>query len=135
MDLGFFVVFDSLGGYYAHSNLAFWLFVALVIGPLVGVCASWLRSRQPALQALAVAAPSSVLIGEGIFMLQRLPGVSTRYAVASVIVGFALFAILAIVRIRPMLWIAVSVAMCVAASAAFITIYGMLPLVLHKVVP
>lgn len=135
MDVGFYVVFDMLGGYYPHSYLAFWLFVGLVIGPLVGLCASWLRDPHPALRAIAIAAPTSVLIGEGVHMLVRLPGESTLYAVASIVVGVTLFVLLAGVELRKFGWMLLSAAMCAAASALFVEIYGLLPLVLHKTVP
>ena len=135
MDLSFFVVTDALGGYYPHVYLAFWLLVGVVVGPLVGLCASWLRSPRQALVAVASAAPTSVLIGEGIFMLYRLPGVSTLYAVASVGVGCALFLVLALSRLRRFGWVITSAVMCVAASVLFFAIYGLLPLVLHKTVP
>ncbi|HEX4442395.1 MAG TPA: DUF6518 family protein [Galbitalea sp.] len=135
MDLLFFVVFDARGGYYPHAYLAFWIVIALLIGPLVGVCASWLRAPRMWLRAVAIAAPSSVLIGEGIFMLVRLPGVSTVYALASVVVGLALFTMLAALLLRGARCLALSTVACVLASAAFLTVYGLLPLILHKVVP
>jgi hypothetical protein len=135
MDLLFFIVFDARGGYYLHSYLAFWLLVAVVVGPLIGVCASWLRAARMPLRALGIAAPSSVLIGEGVFMLVRLPGVSTVYALASVVVGLVLFAVLAALLVRGARYLALSIAACVLATAAFLTTYGLLPLILHKVVP
>ena len=135
MDLLFFVVFDARGGYYQHSYLAFWLLVAVLVGPLVGFCASWLHAPGMLLRAVGIAAPSSVLIGEGIFMLVRLPGVSTVYALASVAVGLALFAVLAALLLRGARYLAISVAACLLATAAFLAVYGLLPLILHKVVP
>jgi Family of unknown function (DUF6518) len=135
MDLFFFVAFELRVGHYLHSYLAFWLTIAILVGPLVGLCASWLRSRRMSLRAISIAAPSSVLVGEGIFMLVRLPGVSTVYAVASVVVGVLLFAILSALRLRGMRWIVMSAAMCGVAAVAFYAVYGLLPLVLDKVVP
>jgi hypothetical protein len=135
MDLFFFVAFELRVGHYPHFYLAFWLGIAIAIGPLVGLCASWLRSPRMSLRAISVAAPSSVLVGEGIFMLHRLPGVSTVYAVASVVVGVLLFVILSALRLRGAGWFAISLAMCGVATVAFYAVYGLLPLVLDKVVP
>ena len=135
MDACFFAAYDLRGGYYPHHYLAFWLGIAIVIGPLVGLCASWLRSPRAVLRAIAVAAPTSILVGEGAFMLARLPGLSTPYAISCVVVGVVLFAVLAGWRLRRAWPIVVSLAMCTAASAAFFAIYGLLPIVLHKVVP
>ncbi|MEJ1230089.1 MAG: DUF6518 family protein [Galbitalea sp.] len=135
MDAFFYVFFELLGGVYPHHNLAFWVGVALVIGPLVGLCAAWLRSRRSLLRVVAVAAPTAILIGEGVFMLVRLPGDSTLYAVASVVVGLVLFGILARLRLPTFALRALSLVTCAAGSVAFFAVYGLLPGILGKVVP
>ncbi len=135
MNLFFFVSFEHRVGHYLHSHIEFWIAIAILVGPLVGLCASWLRSGHPVLREVGVAAPASILIGEGIFMLERLPGVSTAYAVASVVVGAALFVLLAGLRLDRLRRVLVSLLICAAASVAFFEIYGLLPQVLHKVVP
>jgi hypothetical protein len=135
MDLTFFLFFDGLGGYYPHHYLAFWIAIAICVGPLLGLCASWLRSPNMYLRSLAVAAPSTVLIGEGVYMLEWLPGVSVVYSVASVVVGAALFVVLAGALLRRPARIALSFVLCAVGSFVFVEIYGLLPLVLNKVVP
>jgi hypothetical protein len=135
MDLTFFLFFDGLGGYYPHHYLAFWILIAVCVGPLLGLCASWLRSPNERLQELGVAAPSAVLIGEGIYMLKWLPGASVVYSIASLVVGAALLVVLAVAVLRRPGRIAVSYAVCAAGSFLFLEIYGLLPLVLNKVVP
>jgi hypothetical protein len=135
MDGCFYVVFDVLGGLYPHHYLTFWVIVAICVGPLVGLCASWLRSANPILRVVAVASPAAILVGEGIFMLTWLPGVSTVYSIASVVVGVALFAVLAVALLRRPHRVAMSFALAVVATAAFVGIYSLLPLVLDKVVP
>jgi hypothetical protein len=84
---------------------------------------------------VAVASPAAILVGEGIFMLTWLPGVSTVYSIASVVVGVALFAVLAVALLRRPHRVAISFALAVVATAAFVGIYSLLPLVLDKVVP
>jgi hypothetical protein len=135
MDGCFYAVFDLLGGYYPRHYLTFWVVVAVFIGPVVGLCASWLRSSRPRLQEVAVAAPSAILTGEGIFMLVRLPGVSVLYSVASVVAGVLLFVALAAMFLRRPARIATATGIGILASAVFLEIYGMLPLLLNKVVP
>jgi hypothetical protein len=135
MDLCFFVAFDLGGGYYPHHYLAFWLGIAILIGPLIGLCASWLRSPEPWLREIAVASPAAILVGEGIFMLVWLPGMSFAYSVASVAVGIVAFAVLAGVLLRRPRRIVVSLAVSVVATGAFVAIYSLLPFVLNKVVP
>jgi hypothetical protein len=135
MDVTFYFFFDALGGYYPHRYLAFWVFIALCVGPLVGLCASWIRSSNPRLQEIAVAAPCAVLIGEGVFMLARLPELSIIYPVLSLVVGATLLGALAVSQLKQPARIAISFAVCAAASVAFLEIYGLVPLVLDKVVP
>jgi hypothetical protein len=135
MDAAFYLVFDGIGGYYPHQYLVFWSVIAVLVGPIVGLSASWLRAPRGVLRALAVAAPSAVLVGEGVYMLVSIPGESTVYAVASVVVGVLLFAGLAAIRLRRLAAVWVSLAMAVGGGAAFFVIYGLTPLVLNKVVP
>jgi hypothetical protein len=131
----FYLVFDALGGFYPHYYVAFWSLIAVAVGPLVGLSASWIRSPSPSLVQVAVAAPSAVLVGEGIFMLVWLPGVSVVYSVASIAVGAAVFVGLAMVLLRRPTRVVATLMLTVLASAAFVAIYGLLPLVLDKVVP
>jgi hypothetical protein len=135
MDLTFFLFFDGLGGYYPHHYLAFWIAIASCVGPLLGLCASWLRSPNAYLRSIAVAAPSTVLIGEGAYMLELLPGVSVVYSVASVAVGVALFVVLAVALLRRPTRVILSFVLCALGSYVFFEVYGLLPLVLNKVVP
>jgi hypothetical protein len=135
MDAAFYIVFDGIGGYYPHHYLVFWSVIAILIGPIVGLSASWLRASRGVLQAIAVAAPSAVLVGEGVYMLVAIPGESTVYAVASIVVGTLLFVGLAAFRLRRRAAVLVSLTMSAGGGAAFFVIYGMTPLVLNKVVP
>jgi hypothetical protein len=136
MDAAFSVAFRwEFGYHYANHYLLFWTGIAVIVGPLVGLCASWLRAPQPILRAIGVAAPSSILIGEGVFMLVHLPGVSTLYSVACVLGGLLLFVIVAAAKLRRFSHFVVSLAICAAASVLFYSVYSLLPLILHKTVP
>src|SRR4051812_29252030 len=46
-----------------------WTIIAIVIGPIIGLAASWVQSKRPALVALGAAAPATVLVGEGVYGL------------------------------------------------------------------
>jgi hypothetical protein len=135
MDAAFYLIYDGLGGHYPHRYLAFWIFIAICVGPIIGLCASWLRSPRQGLREVAVAAPSAVLIGEGVFMLARLPGLSIIYPVLSLVAGATLLGGLAVGLLRHPGRIAISFGICAVGSIAFLEIYGLLPLVLDKVVP
>jgi hypothetical protein len=135
MDLSFYVVFELLGKFYPHHYLAFWMFIGVAIGPLIGICASWLRDKHPVRRALGVAAPASVLMGEGAYMLVRLPGESTVYAIASVAVGVLLLVGLVAWRLREARSASIGIALAIVGAVAFFFIYGLIPLLLHTVVP
>ncbi len=135
MDVAFWIVYEARIGHYPNHYLAFWVAVAVVVGPLVGLCASWLRSGAILVRALGVAAPSSILIGEGVYMLVRLPGSSTLYAVACVFAGLILCAVLGAIVLERMGIVVLSFVICTAASALFFAVYSLLPLVLDKTVP
>ena len=135
MDVAFWVVYEARIGHYPNHYLAFWVGIAVVVGPLVGLCASWLRSKAILVRALGVAAPSSILIGEGAYMLARLPGESTLYAVGCVFAGVILCAVLGAIVLERIEAMLLSFVICAAASALFFAVYSLLPLVLDKTVP
>ena len=127
-------MFIALGWFYHRHSIAFWIGIALVIGPLVGVCAAWLRSANLTQRAIGVAAPSSILMGEGVFMLVKLPGESTLYAVSSLVVGIGLFIALGAWLLKNERVIALTAALAVTGAFAFYAIYGLIPMVLNKTV-
>jgi len=135
MNAAFDVVFGRYGVEYPHRDLLFWCFIAVAVGPIVGLSAAWLRGGSPALRAVGAAAPSAVLIGEGVYMLVQLPGTSTLYAHASVSVGILLFLGISLFRLRRFSAVVLSAALCGLGATMFFAVYGMLPVVLHKIVP
>lgn len=135
MDVAFWVVYEARIGHYPNHYLAFWVGIAIVVGPLVGLCASWLRSKAILMRALGVAAPSSILIGEGAYMLARLPGESTLYAVGCVFAGVILCAVLGSIVLERIEAVLLAFVICASASAVFFAVYSLLPLVLDKTVP
>jgi hypothetical protein len=57
----------ALHGYPVSSSTAsFWVPVALLIGPLTGLAAGWVRSGAPLLAQIAAGGVPGVLLGEGI---------------------------------------------------------------------
>ena len=56
----------ALHGYpVSGSTAGFWIPVALLIGPLTGLAAGWVRSGPPLLAQIAAGGVSGVLLGEG----------------------------------------------------------------------
>jgi hypothetical protein len=134
MDVTFYLVFVALGWFYPRHSILFWIGIAIVIGPLVGVCAAWLRSANLTQRAIGVAAPSSILMGEGVFMLVKLPGESTLYAATSLFVGIAMLIGLSAWLLRNRRVIALTAALAATGAFAFYAVYGLIPMVLNKTV-
>ncbi|WP_423919256.1 DUF6518 family protein [Frigoribacterium sp. 2-23] len=71
MNVGYGVVSTAGGFFYDGGLTSIWSILALVVGPVLGVAAVWLRSRAAIRTALATAAIATVPIGEGLHGLLR----------------------------------------------------------------
>ena len=135
MNVFFFVAFERRLGPYSLDAIGFWIGVGIVVGPIIGLCASWLRSPATILREIGVAAPGSVLIGEGLFMVIEQPGLSPAYAHASVVVGIVLFLALAVWRLGRIDRVLISAALCTAFTVAFYLSYSLMPLLFNRSAP
>jgi len=119
---------SSARGYpYVGGFASQWTYVALVAGPIVGLAASWLRwSRpNPLLVALAVAAPSAVLIGEGIYGLTLIAdSTSPVYWCLQIAGGVAFVTIVAVRMLRSREYIALAAALTLTGAALFLAFYS-----------
>lgn len=107
---------------YAGGLASEWTFVAVVAGPIVGLAASWLRSQRPVLVALAVAAPSAVLVGEGIYGLVLLADTTSPVYWWLQIVGGVVF--VAVRKLRRPGVVALAAALTVVGAALFYALYA-----------
>lgn len=123
------VVSTLRGNPYSAGLLDFWTVVAVVVGPVVGLSASWLRGGRPHLLVPAVAAPSAVLIGEGVYYLTVLPEF-TAYGILEVAAGALLLLALVARRVRTVQHGVAAAALAVVGAAAFVTAYTAAPAVL-----
>jgi len=80
---------SQLRGYtWSSSFVVFWLAMAVVAGPVVGIEASWLDSEEDIRAGMAVAPLVGVLVGEGIYSLREIAATtSTEYRIGSIIAG------------------------------------------------
>lgn len=110
---------------YAGGFASQWTYVAIVAGPIVGLAASWLRSSRPLLVALAVAAPSAVLIGEGVYGLTVVAdSTSPVYWCLQIAGGVAFVATVAVRMLRSTEYIAVAGALTLTGAALFLAFYS-----------
>lgn len=104
-----------------------WTFIAIVIGPIIGLAASWVQSARPALIALGAAAPATVLVGEGVYgLLFVADKTSPVYWTGSIVVGAVFVVLMAVFRMRRVGWGILSVALTAIGAALFVLTYSRL---------
>ena len=105
----------------------YWTIIALVIGPIVGLAASWVQSKRPALVALGAAAPATVLVGEGVYgLLYVSDTTSPAYWTGSIVVGAVFVVLIAVLRVRSVGWGILSIALTAIGAALFVLAYSSL---------
>ncbi|MFD3443669.1 DUF6518 family protein [Microbacteriaceae bacterium 4G12] len=123
------VVSTLRGNPYTAGFPDFWNLVGIVVGPMVGLAAAWLRSGRAAFLVPAIAAPSAVLLGEGVYYVTVL-GVFGAYGFVEIGAGVLLLLVLVARRIRSMRMRLATVALALAGAAAFVAAYTLVPAVL-----
>lgn len=122
-------------GYYAASELrglnastsavVFWVLAAVVAGPPLGVSAYWVRGARQMLAAAGIGVPAGVLIGEGIYGLRYIADTTyPPYWWLEIAFGVALLCAVAVIRLRSLRLIALSLVAALTVAAAFVTIYS-----------
>lgn len=121
-----YVVTDELRGFPAGLALMlFWGVAAVVVGPVLGLGAWWLRSRRDALAALGAASIGGVLIGEGISSLLTIADTTPpTYWWGSIGVGVALLLTAARARLRGARAYATAALATAALAAAYVVLTG-----------
>ncbi|WP_108249045.1 DUF6518 family protein [Planctomonas deserti] len=120
-------VVSTLRGYpYTAGFPDFWNLVAIVVGPVVGLAAAWLRSGRAALLVPAIAAPSAVLLGEGVYYVTVL-GVFGAYGFVEIGAGVLLLLVLVVRRVPSMQMRLATVALALVGAAAFVAAYTLVP--------
>jgi hypothetical protein len=117
-------VSTARGHFYAGGFSSQWTYIAIAAGPIVGLAASWLRSSKPLFVAMAVAAPSAVLIGEGIYGLTVVADTTSPvYWCLQIAGGVAFVAIVAVRMLRSREYIVLAGALTLAGAALFFAFY------------
>lgn len=115
MNEAYGVVSRGRGFYYGGGLSSIWNQIALLVGPVAGIAATWLRSPRPVLVALGASAPSAVLVGEGLYGLTVvIDTTSPVFWTIELAAGIGLIVVTAVTRLRTV----VSIGMLVGASAA-----------------
>ena len=127
-----------VGGYYlaaisrhvpeSPASIRFWMLAAVIIGPLLGVAASWVRRGSPVAAALGAGAAAGLLGGESVYGLTVIAGsTSSRYWAIQLAVAVVLLVALDTWRVREGAAVVLSVvtAATVGALTALVYIKGL----------
>lgn len=112
---------------YGGGLTSIWNQIAILVGPVAGIAATWLRSPRPMLIALGAAAPAAVLIGEGLYGLTVISDTTSPvFWGIELAGGIGLVAIAAVVRVRTVAPTAVLVGASALGAALFYVVYSSL---------
>ena len=123
-----------VGGYYlaaisrhvpeSPASIRFWMLAAVIIGPLLGVAASWVRRGSPVTAALGAGAAAGLLGGESVYGLTTIAGTtSSLYWTIQLAVAVALLAALDAWRVREGAAIVLSVVTAATVGALTALVY------------
>lgn len=112
---------------YGGGLTSIWNQIAIVVGPVAGIAATWLRSPRPVLFALGAAAPAAVLIGEGLYGLTVISDTTSPvFWGIELAGGIGLVAIAAVARARTVAATTVLVGASALGATLFYVVYSSL---------
>jgi hypothetical protein len=127
MNEAYGVVSRGRGFYYGGGLSSMWNQIALFVGPVAGIAATWLRSPRPVLIALGASAPAAVLIGEGLFGLTVVNDTTSPvFWTIELAAGIGIVLVTAVRRLRTVPSIAVLVGASALGAALFYVVYSSL---------
>jgi hypothetical protein len=123
-----------VGGYYltaisrhvpeSPASIRFWFLAAVIIGPLLGLAASWVRRGSPVTAALGTGAAAGLLGGESVYGLTSIAGsTSSLYWSIQLAVAIALLIALDAWRVREPAPIVLSVVTAAVVGALTCLVY------------
>jgi hypothetical protein len=91
LDVGFYLTAAARGVPLSAHDVAFWVFAAAVVGPIVGLAAGWVRHGGPIRVGAGAGVLAGFLTGESIYALHYLSqSTSPAYWTIQLLVGAAL---------------------------------------------
>ncbi|MDP9234529.1 MAG: DUF6518 family protein [Actinomycetota bacterium] len=119
-----YVIGAAMRGDQASGGLmAFWILAAIVVGPLLGIAAHWVKSRNPTFSAVGAGGIAGLLIGEGAYgLLYIADSTYPPYWWAEIGVGIALLTWTATQRLRRTSLITLALGVTLLVAAAFVVV-------------
>jgi len=123
--LGGYVLGAGLRGDSASTSMiVFWGAAGLLVGPLLGLGAYWVRTESGPRAALGIGAMSGVLVGEGVYGLRYIADTTfPPYWWGEILAGFVLLLVVGLRGLRGWRLMALSVGVTVLVAGAFIVVY------------
>lgn len=116
-EMGYVLATEVRGGSTSTSTAAFWIVAAMLAGPPLGVAAVWSSRPHPLRRGAGFGVISGVLLGEGIYGLDRVSDTTdSRYWAVEIGVAMAIVVWVG-ARFRSLVSIASCVAVMLAAAA------------------
>jgi hypothetical protein len=127
MNEAYGVVSRWRGFYYGGGLSSMWNQIALLVGPVAGIAATWLRSPRPILVAVGASAPAAVLIGEGLFGLTVVSDTTSPvFWIIELAVRIGVVVVTSVTRLRAVSAIGVLVGASALGAALFYAVYSSL---------
>ncbi|SEF16744.1 DUF6518 family protein [Jiangella alba] len=121
-----YVIGAEVRGFPSSTALmVFWGAAAIVVGPVIGLAAAWVRSGPPVRAALGAGAVAGVLAGEGVYGLRYVADTTyPPYWWGSIVAGVLLLAAVIAGRRLPARAAALAVVVTAVVAAAFVVLYS-----------
>ena len=124
--LGGYVVGAGLRGDPSSSAMiVFWVAAGLLIGPLLGLGAYWVKTDSGSRAALGIGAMGGVLVGEGIYGLAYIADTTfPPYWWGEIVAGLVLLLVVVLQRLQEWRVVALAVGVTVLVAGAFVVVYS-----------
>lgn len=126
MMLAGYVLASEVRGYPTGARLwLFWGLAAVIVGPVLGVGAAWLRGSELKRIAAGVAPIAGILIGEGVYGLTRIADTTSNvYWIAELVVGLGILLAILVWRLREPAAAVLCVLLTAAVAVSFYVAYS-----------
>lgn len=126
MNEAYGVVSRSRGFPYGGGLTSIWNLIAVVVGPVAGIAATWLRSSRPVLVALGAAAPASVFLGESLYGLTAVSDTTSPVFWSIELAAGIALVVVAAIRVRTIAAMGVVVGATALGATLFYVVYSSL---------
>lgn len=121
-----YIVATEMRGYATGTRLLlFWGLAAIVVGPILGVAAAWVRGADRGRIAAGAAVIAGILVGEGLYGLTLIADTTSPvYWAVQIMTGLGIVIAVSVLRLRRPASIVLCAVLTAATAAAFDVAYS-----------